>query len=366
MELIFIVGGSLSFFFFLLLIIKKFKGLDDRILSIWFLLAAIYLTPFYFVYQNGTFRHISLVIFLQPITLLAGPIFYAYYEIISTNKKISWKHSLHLIPFIINCIELPFFLFNSHSLTLEYYAGFWFTKYEMIMRLISGPVYFSIILIKTYRLQQRIEFRSNEIVLSLKWIRNLSLGVFVVYLITLVVTVLELMFRIDIHFRYDYYTLTALTILIFYMGIMGSKQRNIFSNESISDNLNKAVKNKRTIYLKYNNMDKYEKQLYILMDKEKVFIDPLISLSSLAEKMEIPCHILSLLLNEKINKKFNDFINEYRIEEFKKLISLPSNKKYNIMALAYDAGFNSKATFNRIFKTYTGITPAEFKMSQNY
>jgi len=80
----------------------------------------------------------------------------------------------------------------------------------------------------------------------------------------------------------------------------------------------------------------------------------------LAEQINIRPDQLSWLLNEGIGKNFNEFINHYRIENFKSLAKDPENTKLTIMGLAYDSGFNSKTVFNTYFKKETGLTPSQY------
>ncbi len=96
------------------------------------------------------------------------------------------------------------------------------------------------------------------------------------------------------------------------------------------------------------------------INDEKPYLDPSLSLRSLAEQTEIHPNQLSWLLNVKFGKNFNDFINHYRVETFKELARDPKNGHLTLMALAYDSGFNSKTVFNTYFKKETGLTPKEF------
>ena len=76
-------------------------------------------------------------------------------------------------------------------------------------------------------------------------------------------------------------------------------------------------------------------------------------------------HKLSKLINSQLHQNFFDFINKYRIEEFKNLALDAEHKHYSILVIAYDAGFNSKASFNRIFKNITGYTPSQYIKNKN-
>jgi len=75
---------------------------------------------------------------------------------------------------------------------------------------------------------------------------------------------------------------------------------------------------------------------------------------------------LSNLLNQHIGKSFNDFVNEYRVDEAKKRLSDASYNNFTIAAIAFDCGFNSLATFQRVFKQVTGITPSKYQNHISY
>ncbi|MCV9387635.1 helix-turn-helix domain-containing protein [Reichenbachiella ulvae] len=93
------------------------------------------------------------------------------------------------------------------------------------------------------------------------------------------------------------------------------------------------------------------------------YLNPSLSLRSLAEQIEIHPNQLSWLLNEKLNKNFNEYINERRIEHFKKLVVDPTNSHISLIGLAYESGFSSKTVFNTAFKRFTGMTPKAYQKS---
>jgi AraC-like DNA-binding protein len=98
-----------------------------------------------------------------------------------------------------------------------------------------------------------------------------------------------------------------------------------------------------------------------LMEAKKMYRDPDISLQLLAEKMSITSHVLSQLLNEKLNRNFSDFINFYRIEEAKRILQSPKAEEQKIITVAFDVGFNTKVAFYNAFKKYTNMTPSEYR-----
>jgi len=124
------------------------------------------------------------------------------------------------------------------------------------------------------------------------------------------------------------------------------------------------VPKERSSYINLNIEDLVGK-LNLLMEKQKPYTNPDLSIAELSEMLKTKSHVLSKLLNEHYNKNFRDFINEYRIEEFIKISLSESNKNFTFLALAYEVGFNSKSTFNLAFKKSKGLSPREY-FKQNY
>jgi len=106
-----------------------------------------------------------------------------------------------------------------------------------------------------------------------------------------------------------------------------------------------------------------KQKLERIISDRKLFLDESISLPKLAEMLNIHPNYLSQIINEKFNKNFYDFINSYRVAEFKQLVVSGKSKNKTFFSLALDCGFNSKASFNSSFKKITGITPSEFVKS---
>jgi adenylate cyclase len=106
-------------------------------------------------------------------------------------------------------------------------------------------------------------------------------------------------------------------------------------------------------------------RLHSFIEQQSPYLNPSLSLRSLAEQIEIHPNQLSWLLNEKVGKNFNEFINQLRVEYFKKLAVDPANSHISLIGLAYESGFNSKTVFNTAFKKTTGMTPKEYLKSQS-
>lgn len=103
------------------------------------------------------------------------------------------------------------------------------------------------------------------------------------------------------------------------------------------------------------------KKLTRLMEVEKIYREEDLSLHTLAERLSLPPHQLSQLLNENLERSFSDYINSYRIEEAKEMLSSSTSAEKKIIVIAFDVGFNTKVAFYNAFKKFTGMTPSEFK-----
>ena len=97
------------------------------------------------------------------------------------------------------------------------------------------------------------------------------------------------------------------------------------------------------------------------MEQEKLYQETELTLRQLAAKLGAPVYQVSQALNDGMKKNFYDLINGYRVEEAKRLLLDAGNRNYTILSIAFEAGFNSKTTFNTVFKKFTGLTPTEFR-----
>lgn len=97
------------------------------------------------------------------------------------------------------------------------------------------------------------------------------------------------------------------------------------------------------------------------MEKEKLYLNERLSIQEVSERLNIPRQYISEVLNEHMNTSFQDFINKYRVEEFINRLKADQNNRFTLFGIATDVGFNSKSSFNAIFKKFKGLTPTQFK-----
>ena len=98
-----------------------------------------------------------------------------------------------------------------------------------------------------------------------------------------------------------------------------------------------------------------------LMEKEKLYRNPDLTLPMLAKKLKLSANTLSQVLNGYCGQSFYNFVNTYRLEEVVSMMEDPKFDGKSVLELLYEAGFKSKSTFNPIFKKRTGKTPSEYR-----
>jgi AraC-like DNA-binding protein len=107
--------------------------------------------------------------------------------------------------------------------------------------------------------------------------------------------------------------------------------------------------------------ERYLKRLLEVMESERPYTDGDLNLQKLAGRLSITSQHLSQTVNGRLNQTFSDFVNSYRVEEAKRRLTDPRLRHYSVLAIAGDVGFNSKSSFNAVFKKHTGMTPSEFR-----
>ncbi|WP_162288583.1 tetratricopeptide repeat protein [Tenacibaculum jejuense] len=142
-------------------------------------------------------------------------------------------------------------------------------------------------------------------------------------------------------------------------------------NELLRDKLNKlslslieqdkVKKNKKSSSISIEKQNQYKEHILNYMDEHKPYLNSEIKQLDVAKALDINLHLFSEILNTCFKQNFNSFINLYRVEQAKRLIKDPKYSNYKIMTIAYDSGFSSKPSFNRVFKKLVGCTPSEYQ-----
>lgn len=368
MEVIFISGIFMSLFIDLLLLTKKNKMMSDKILAVWIAVISVHLLGFY-LYQAGYWEKYShLIGTTAPIPLFHGPLLYLYilYALRSENRFRALDY-LHFVPGITAYLYMSrFFFFYSPEEKIQVVKGLLndFSTFSIVLLLvilISGITYaiFSYRLTIWYKKRIKDRFSYSEGI-SLKWLRYCILSMGLIFLSAIIVFGLRDGLNITFSFNPEYIFYIILIVLIFYIGFFGIKQENIFVSSPVIENEKKAKEEKKykNSGVKDNKASEMYKNLLAYMQKERPYLQPKLSLSELAQKLDLSTNQLSQIINQQAGVNFYDFVNKYRVEEF--LQQAEKNRNYSILALALDSGFNSKSSFNYIFKKQKGLSPSQY------
>lgn len=146
--------------------------------------------------------------------------------------------------------------------------------------------------------------------------------------------------------------------------LKADERYNQFHKEIFQIEIKHSPKSNKKVLLDEFTAKKYKDKLIQYIEQNEAFLDSELTLRSLAEQINLHPNKLSWLLNEMHEQNFNQFINNYRIEYFKKLALKPDSSQFSILGLAYESGFNSKTVFNTYFKKSTGLSPKAWIQAQ--
>ena len=204
--------------------------------------------------------------------------------------------------------------------------------------------------------------------IELKWLNHLTIGLLLIWAVVILSNLTWELLKIQLPFDKEYIIYTSFSIFIFVIGYKGLKQGIIFIHiaEDAKVIISSRAKPKGPTIEEGAYDEKCQQiiqKLISYMDTEKPYLEEKLMLMDVAIHLNIPHYQLTKIFNDHLNTTFFNFINQYRVDYFKKRIVDPTNNAFTILAVAYDCGFASKASFNRIFKRFTNQTPSEFKHS---
>lgn len=378
MEVLFILGASQAFFLSFLVFKKADKSDGDFVLGAWLVFMGLHLLDYYFHVTGFGLRYPFLLAFGNFFPMVQGPFMYVYILVmINRSGKLKLIYLLHGLPFLIVMIyfTFDFYLLGAEE-KLAYYKilsteGSWALSVTSILNNFLGPIYvvFSLVKLRKHIKNIANNFSYTEEI-DLAWLKYVLTGLGFVWSVVLIANVMGLFTTDDQLGNHLIYL--SLTIAIFFLGYFGIKQQAIYvpiptgrTGTSTVTEKKPVVEKSETDRYKHSGLKKkeaegYAKELLDYMEKDRPYLNGKLSLKEVAEYFDISVNHLSQVINEQLGKSFFDFVNEYRVEEVKKLMAESKHEQFTLLAVAYDSGFNSKSSFNSIFKKMTGFTPSEY------
>jgi AraC-like DNA-binding protein len=348
---------------------------------------------FFLQYFNSNFPIII-------IPLLFGPNLYLYSKyVIQENAKFNPFDTIHYIPFLLFC-SIYFFVSkeNMHTHWLPFRISF------TSIFFLSSIAYTSLVFTKLRIYRKRIksqQFSYDSVENRLFWLNFIAL----LYVVTFGIYFCIKFYAIRVNSAsssIEIISSIGLILFSYVVSFFGIRQQNLYQpavvedDDSLRDNLStllqsmsdyihtdeklngternipentgideshsdSCIEEKCVAEESIHEKNELAEKLKNCMLSQKPYLQADLSLHELANKIDIPKHHLSQLLNAHIRKNFFEYVNEYRVEEFKNRMNDPKYQHLTLVAIAYGCGFNSKSTFNSFFKEYTGYTPSEYK-----
>ncbi|MEE4258278.1 MAG: helix-turn-helix domain-containing protein [Bacteroidales bacterium] len=384
-----IQGFLLSIFLFSI----KMNIISNRLLGFLTLIWGIIIAAFALQAEGMYVQFPHLLKVFDQLLFFIFPLLYLQVKyLISNYKQFSPKDLFHFMPWlIIVLLNSDFYLSSGEEkfLLLDnlnlYHKILDMVSSEIIA--IQGVIYSIIALRLLSKYEQKIKnYLSNidKIILRIQYL-GISLSLFA-WIIGIVGIHLEF-FNIDIKvdlFIFVYLTLVLIIYVISYsaikspeiykldkkqlhFGLSSIQQKQVLGrNKPISKDAISEIQDEKTIEgLEDPIIEEINTKLLHYFEEEKPYLNPELSLQDLADDLDVKRHQLSNTINQKHQKNFYEFVNQYRVEDVKIRMTDPQNKHLKLISLAYDAGFNSKASFNRIFKQFTNMTPSQFIMNKH-
>lgn len=292
--------------------------------------------------------------YLQFLPLLfiwgIGPAFYIYFQLYF-GKSIPLKKILkYFIP-----LFLEQFYFN--TINLIWWLNNWdYSKMSTIEKLLANSVFsiehvVGIAIIGFYLIKSFQLIKTKHLHNSINSISFFFYFLFFTYLIWTAYSFYDaLFFNFDLPPSSFYIFYILLSVLLYSTSILGFKFND--SKFSLA-----SITNESIITLEELELANRIKKTF---EEEKLYLNQELNLHGLSEQLEVSPNRISRALNLVKHQSFRDFVNQYRVNEFKQRLISSNLEKHTIIGIAYDSGFNSKSSFQRIFKNNEGITATEY------
>jgi len=311
---------------------------------------------YYYFYYTGVIKYTSnLAYSIVPVaTIVPLVVYYYVLSVIYGKINFTTKSLLHFVPLLLIGIIFIFYINSDiHKQTLLFTA-----KSILISLYILYPFIIAKTIANFYnqkRLTWRI-FKFNK--------KKTALIKLLLYLMVLHFFILVLKNNLPLFIDGSEKIMDIINLcFIMFLGyavsyVIISEPKSLYQSEEKVGLV--GFKKYEKSSLTHSKAINYAAILNRIMKEEKPYLDMEFDMAKLSEQSGVSSHCISETLNGLIGQSFNDFVNNYRVEEFKVLAAQDKHKEFTILAIAFEAGFKSKATFNASFKKFTNLTPSQF------
>jgi AraC-like DNA-binding protein len=354
-EIISWVGALQGMLLVLLLMTRNNNKSANRLLALFIVIITLdCLEPIIFKNRNAGWLFEVWEFLWGGLVFLHGPFLFLYVKKITTGSPLFMKADLkhYALPFIYYTILLTTRIIP------------WTEKGLEVGTMVLSELFFLHLLIySAASLSQIKKYKPSlhqDKQVDLLWLKTLLVTTLFLYFTSFVTAQLQI-FDPDIEARPWHMTIQFILVFIMYaISYKSITQPQIFFPTDQRTTNGIAKEKYRSSSLDPENAERIQEKLSTFMKQKKPYLDPNLSLATLSKQIGESRYHVSQVINDKFKLKFNDFVNQHRVEEFKILILKPGRRKPTVEALAQLSGFNSKTSFHTVFKKMTGKTPSKF------
>ncbi|MEJ0104512.1 MAG: AraC family transcriptional regulator [Bacteroidota bacterium] len=376
-EVLIIIGVTHGFLIAALIWLNRKRSVSKLILSlvlaVFNLLCIRILILTTGAWQTQLFRYFPL-----PFELAIPPLIWLYALSLTTPGFRPRPSSLvHFIPFAISLIYSIFIYFSvigtkdliaKDAIADNFYFNY-IKEIEDFLLIISSIVYWwlglRIVLKYRHWLYNNI---SDTDYPTYAWLKNVSILMGILIAGLVIDILLDYFFHFGInHFLHWQVFFIYLAVLIYYLGFRGFQLpgKQILIPENKTTLLpaiagEQSLKINREIKLQAEKERQVEQAIKEAFEIRQLYLDPELNLQKLANEINTTPAIASSVINRSFKKSFRNLVNEYRVDKVKQRLNDPGSARLSILGIAYECGFNSEASFYRIFKDIAGVSPKEY------
>ncbi len=386
--LLVLVLQGLIFSGLLLIRYRKKRNISDVLLGIILLITCYHRTTYTIGFMGwyDTFRNTKINYYLVNLTLFMAPLLYFYVKSVTTSDfKFTKKGYYHFIPGVLYFLfkmvvlaydsTLPGFSDTQNGYLVVNLQWKYVEPILTILTICQMLLYLAFTFQLYYLYRSNIQhFFSNTYKLELNWIRSFLYIYSFLFIYEIMQTVINLSIT-ELSWKQKWWEQFFSALAIIYIGIKGyftdtikltklnyGNSSAIFHNSTLQSEIANPKKDNET-KIKSPDIVIKKEQLETFIENKKPYLDPDLNLVEFSKKLNMTRAELSEVINEGFALNFNDFINQYRVDAVKQMLTDGKHQQLSLLGIAYECGFNSKATFNRVFKKMTQTSPTEYLKS---
>jgi AraC-like DNA-binding protein len=363
-NLILFIGIIQGFTFGLLFFfVKRQEKYANRFLGAMLFVFALYLSWVVLIDTRIAYQNPDILYFPFSFILTLGPSIYFYtLSLTDARFRFSSKEWWHYSPVLL---ELIFHIFSvresalSDIPTFETSIFFTFSPIIQLLGIISITTYSILSIRKIGHYEKWLSNEhANELPFSFSWLKKLLIGYAIIWLMWVPYTFVDFFFfdwMLSIKAYYPIYLF--LSFFTLWIALEAYRRPEVTLRYAPRKEPNKNPSED------IQSIKEQAQHIQTLVEREEYFLQSDLSLSSLAEAIQYSPNVLSRIINNGLEKNFSDFVNEFRVERMKKLLHSDQYDHFTTEGIAYECGFNSRATAIRTFKKFTKMSPNQFRKS---